>query len=276
MLSIVIPISNGHPLTNDCVDQLQSATTQPIDIIIVDNNSEQPFKRSGVTTIYNSWNNGFWDAMVQGIEAAKYPIVMCMHNDVFIYDDQYVEKIVQAFQTDDNLALAGLFGSRGVGVNGARLYPESNMLGLKYGTPWHQHGSHLTTQHPSVVFDSLCMIFDRKKLLTIDTNSIPKYHWTDRVVTLRLLAAGYHALTIGIAHDHGNSQTALAQATPGVSRLEQLAEILCRNQGIEKLESWDLAYYRYGEALFRDEFLAFTNGQHRLWVDECYNLIKGM
>lgn len=258
-------------MTHACIKNLYKYSSTNIEIIIVDNNSDIQFEHDRACVIRNEKNKGFWDALVQGMQHARNTIVMCMHNDVWIYESEYDSYILDHFRNDTQLAIAGLFGSRGVASNGGRLYPESNMLGYQYGTHGSHHGYYLKTTYPSVVFDSYCMIFDKNKLFSIDYN-VPKYHWTDRVITLRLLQAGFHALTLGFAHDHGGSGTALEQKSTGVSTLEALAETLCVEQGLEKQESWDLAYYKYGEQIYKNEFLEFTQGKNQLWVDHTYTL----
>lgn len=270
-LSVIIPIHNNHEMTKACISTLYHYAGSDIEIVVIDNNSAAPFTHHRVSVIRNEENKGFWDALVQGMHHASNNIVMCIHNDVWMYEPGFDKYILEYFEKDSNLAIAGLFGSRGVASNGARLYPESNMLGYKYGTHGSQHGYFLDSYHPSVVFDSYCMVFDTMKLFDIDYD-VPKYHWTDRLITLRLIKAGYHAMTVGLKHDHGNSSTASVSKSSGVSTLEELAETLCRNRGLEKQESWDLSYYKYGESVFRKEFLEFTHGCNQLWVDQDYAL----
>lgn len=280
-LSIVIPMHNNHEMTKACISTLYQYAGSDIEIVVIDNNSAAPFTHHRVRVIRNEENKGFWDALVQGMHHASNTIVMCIHNDVFLYEPYFDTHFLRQFEYDPNLAIAGLFGSRGIARNGARLYPESNMLGYKYGTHGSQHGYFLDSYHPSVVFDSYCMVFDTMKLFDIDYD-VPKYHWTDRLITLRLIKAGYHAMTVGLKHDHGNSLTALCQAkpqqtdstvVPHVSTLEELAETLCRRQGLEKTqETWDMTYYKYGESIFAQEFMTFTRGHETLWVDTDHNL----
>jgi glycosyltransferase involved in cell wall biosynthesis len=208
MLSIVIPVCNVEDATNECIDNLQQFALGELDIIVVDNASVVPYAREQVATLRNEKNVGFWPAMQQGIAAAKSDIVLCMHNDVFVWELGYDRRILNHFQEDDKLAIAGFFGALSVGRDGGRGHPVGNMLGKKYGTHQELHGYRLTTSAASTVFDSLAMIFDREKLYTIDYKNIVPHHFCDRIVTLRLIKAGYHALTIGIAFDHGGSFTA--------------------------------------------------------------------
>jgi hypothetical protein len=127
----------------------------------------------------------------------------------------------------------------------------------------------MTTAHPAVVFDSLAMIFDRNKLYTVEYQDIPPHHWTDRLITLRLIVAGFHALCIGIAHDHGGSFTATGSKT-----MNTFTEDWCREKGLELNQTWDLTLYWYGEAIFQCEFYAFSHGEKELWVNQAYEYTR--
>ena len=265
MISVVIPVSNIPEATDECIKHLVDNAWGELDIIIIDNASFVPYENEHARTIYNTENKGFWPSMLEGIMAAQSNTVVCMHNDVFLFDVAWDVRIQSHFQADDKLAIAGLFGARGVAINGGRIHPEGNMLGRKYGTNQNLHGHVQTGNHPSVVFDSLFMAFDREKLYTIDYETIPMFHWTDRVVTLRLLKAGFHALTIGIGFDHGGSWTS-------VKSLNTLAEDWCKANNLPMEENWNMTVYKYGERMFREEFLEFTNGATELLVDEKFQL----
>lgn len=263
MLSIVLPVSNLHEYTQECIDLLREHATGEIEIIVVDNASTPPYALDNVKVLRNETNIGFWPSLLQGIAAATNNIVLCMHNDVFIHERGYDGRLLNQFATDPKLAIAGFFGARGVQDNGARLHPESNMLGLLYGTPGNLHGHYQDGTFPAVVFDSLAMCFNRDLLYTIDYETIPPHHWTDRLVTLRLLQKGYHALTVGIAFDHGGGFTSSAPV------YGTFAEDWCKARGLEKGESWDLTLYRVGETMFKQEL-----GCYRLWTKEDHTLYQ--
>jgi glycosyltransferase involved in cell wall biosynthesis len=268
MISIVIPVSNLEEYTNECIDNLFTYSHETPEIIVVDNASTEPYKRDGVKTIRNDVNKGFWPSLLAGMSAAKNDVVLCMHNDVFIWEAGFDQRLETHFDQDDKLAITGFFGARGLAVNGARMFPESNMVAQKYGTHGNLHGNLLLRSHPSVIFDSLSMCFRKSHLAQIDYINIPPHHWTDRIVTLRLLVAGYHARTVGIAFDHGGGFTS---STPAMGNF---TERWCREHNLEQLpgETWDNVLYRVGNAIFAQEFLAFTKGKNELWVQSDYSL----
>lgn len=264
MISVVIPVVNNHDLNNECIEQLTSLAYEQPEIIIVDNASDPPYEHKAAQTIYNAQGNTFWPSMLQGIAQAKNNIVMCMHNDVLIWDEGYDKRIADEFHNDPLLGIAGLFGARGVALNGGRLHPESNMHNLRYGTPGHMHGHLLTGTHPAVVFDSLCMIIDKEKLYTLDYKNIPPHHWTDRILTLSMIIRGYRARTIGIKFDHGGGFTSVRAGT-----MNNPMEAWCKERNIPMMETWDSSVYQYGLVKFQKLFRAHVPG-NELWVTEDY------
>lgn len=272
MISIVIPVCNMDHITNRCLEQLINLASDELDIIIIDNASYIPYTHVHryVTVIRNEYNVGFWPSMLQGIARAKNTIVMLMHNDVLVWEQYYDEVIQYYFSEDKQLALAGFFGGRGLGSNGGRGHPESNLTGKEWGQNWQQHSHHLDRTHPAVIFDSLCMIVDKEKLATISHEDIPPHHYTDRLLCVRMLAAHYHLLTIGIAFDHGGSFTAT-----GSNTMNMFTEDYCKSKGLELNQNWDYTLMLYGHEIFLKEFLELTQGKGQIWVNEQfqYNLV---
>jgi len=269
-------MTNLHSVTDECITNLTTYANGGIEIIVIDNASDPPYKHEYATVIRNEQNIGFWPSMLQGIHKASNWRILCMHNDVFIWEQGYDTHILLAFQSDPLLAAVGLFGGRGLSIDGGRGLPESNMLGKKYGTHGNAHGNLLTGSHPAVIFDSLAIAIDYGMLMSIDVN-LPPHHWTDRLLCLRLLAHGYHLQTLGLAFDHGGSFTA------GNGSVHNFAEQWCAENNtplhpdIGEGTNWDYTLYMYGKKLFEQEFAKFTaSKQHKgafsFWVDENHNL----
>lgn len=265
LISVVIPMCNMAWVTDRCLEQLINLAADELDIIIIDNASDIPYTHTHrfVTVLRNDKNVGFWGSMLQGIAHAQHKIVMLMHNDVLIWEDYYDQIIEYYFSEDKQLALAGFFGGKGLGSNGGRGHPESNLTGKEWGQSWQHHSHFQDRSHPSVIFDSLCMIVDKEKLATIPHEDIPPHHYTDRLLCVRMLAAGYHMLTIGIAFDHGGSFT-----STGSNTMNTFTEDYCKSKGLEMNQNWDYTLMLYGHEIFLKEFLALTGGREQIWVNE--------
>lgn len=270
-LSVVIPVRDIPECTDECIDLLIKNSRGDIDIIVIDNGSYLPYIHHSpfVRVIRNDNNIGFWPSMVQGIEAAHYDIVLTMHNDVHVYSPAYDQLILKEFKDDPLLSMAGFFGARGLGYDGSRGHPESNMLGKRYGTHGKLHGYLQTGTHPATIFDSLSMIIDRNKLNTFEYRDIPPHHWTDRILCLRMVLCGYHMLTIGIEFDHGGSFTAV-----GTNALNTFTEDWCKERGLEFNQSWDHTLYMYGLKQFQREWEdGIGSTIKELWIDKDFQLM---
>lgn len=267
MLSVVIPVKDLHDATSACVEQLKSCATGDLNIILIDNASDVPASEAfpDLRVIRNSNNIGFWPSMLQGFREAESQYVLMMHNDVFVYDRGFDKRIIEEFILNEKLGAVGFFGGRGVDLNGGRGHPEGNMLGKRFGTSQSEHGFLLTEEHPAVVFDSLAICVNKLALALIDLETIPPHHWTDRLLCLRIIRAGFHCMTVGIAFDHGGSFTS------ATSSMNTFSEDWCKSKGLDLDNTWENTLYNYGLRMFKEEFLEMTQGYGQLWVDKDFN-----
>jgi hypothetical protein len=202
--------------------------------------------------------------MVQGIEAATSSYVLCMHNDVFVWEYGWDVRITDAFERDALIGAVGFFGGRGVSRDGGRIHPEGNMLGAMYGTPQRMHGYTLEDEHPAVVFDSLAIAVRKSALPSFAWKELPPHHWTDRLLCLNLLIAGYRCLTVGVGFDHGASFTA------DTAVMSTFTEDWCTQNGIAPIDrNYDKALDTYGKVLFQQLFdQCVPRPYTTLWVTE--------
>lgn len=242
---------NQHEFTEKCVRNLYSLADSPkeLDVIVIDGNSDPPYiPTQQELVLQKPENTGVLDAYKFGMQYAVGDILVWIHNDVLLWENAWDTRVITAFQTDSKLGLAGLFGGRGVSLDGGRGHPESNMIGKEWGTHGGYHGQILTTQHPAVVFDSLCLMFRREALEQVGIDErIPVCHWYDRILTLDILIAGWHCATIGISFDHFGGGTSTRTYT-----------------------SNDLETYQAGEKLFQEKHGDILS-VGSLWVDAEYN-----
>lgn len=266
-LSIVIPVHNEESITRECIDNIYSLADGRINLVIIDNASVPAYKqRYNEVILRNEENRGVFHSIIQGVNAASNNVVLTMHNDVIIHERSFDTRILGEFEKDNLLGIAGFFGGRGVSMDGGRGMPESNMLGLKYGTHGGYHGQILIGTHPAVVFDSLALIMRKDYLTNVNIKGMPPHHFFDRILTLAFIEQGYHALTIGIAHDHaGGTTSTKVGSTDFIKRW-------CQEQGLEIVENPDYTMYKYGEALFQKRWKDIWD-KGALWVDENFNYV---
>lgn len=110
LFSVVIPNWNGKQFLRTCLDALAKQSYSPIEVIIVDNHSEdgsqQLIKDEYPETILIELkeNRGFTGACNVGMEAAKGDITALLNNDTEV-DTQWAEAIVSAFEEHSDVGI---------------------------------------------------------------------------------------------------------------------------------------------------------------------------
>ena len=110
LFSVVIPHWNGKQFLQPCLDALRNQTYKAIEVIIVDNNSEdgsQQFIKDNypeVKLIELPENRGFTGACNAGMEASKGQIVSLLNNDTEV-DLRWVASVVDAFARHDDVGI---------------------------------------------------------------------------------------------------------------------------------------------------------------------------
>lgn len=273
MITVLLPVMDSHHITDEAIKHLIRNAHDPheVDIMVVDNASTEPYPMKNgeyfelydttmgagyisvdgedydFTVFHNRVNRAGYGALLQVLPLADYDIVLWMHNDVLIHEKGWDKRIIKAFEDDPLLGIAGFFGAPGVASNGGRIGSMGNMLGKVWGSPQEHHGQVMTGIYPAVVFDSLAIIIRRSifEALAINHNDVPPHHWNDRILPLLFVDAGYHAATIGIAHDHHSGVSSLGE------KYRELAERWSREHNVPFQRDWDYTFYSAGERYFR-------------------------
>ena len=270
MISVVIPVIDNHEMTERCIDYLWYHSSGEVEVIIVDNASEisyvsgQTLGGSPYTVLRNEENVGVPAAIWQGAEFAHSDVIVFIHNDVYIHEDNWDVRVRNEFDIKPKLGIAGFFGAPGVTQDGGRYMSMSNMLGLVGGSKGELHGLIIDGEHPASVLDGLSMIFRKSVMAELDISQIPQHHWYDRIIPLEIIARGYWCETIGIAFDHDSGRTAGKKQYSDSSK-KWLEE---NNQEVNE-DDIDGSTYNAGYKLFYDNW-----AQHLpLFVDENFNYI---
>lgn len=101
-VSIIIPVLNNLQLTKQCVESIWRNTKRhKYELIIIDNGSEQETEEHlkslpDVIVIRNEANQGFTEAVNQGLKRAKGDHLFVLNNDTVLYPN-WLERMVLAF-----------------------------------------------------------------------------------------------------------------------------------------------------------------------------------
>lgn len=251
---------------------------QSTEFIFIDNGS----LGSGVSAlaesdrvIRNATNYGVLHTFKQGYEAATGDVIAFIHSDVLIHEPNWDLKMQAAFARDPKLGLAGLFGGKGLHPGGGRENCFSNMRGLKWGKcgchdPAGLHHGKITTEiTPCVMFDGVGLFFRKSVLkhLVEETDAFAAWraphHFYDRILSLKVAAAGWRLAVLPLAFDHLCGATAGMSKVYKASALEWLTE---RGHKLKEGQIPDQAIYNVAEA----QFFAEWSERLPLRVDEEY------
>ena len=111
LTSIIVPTFNGERFIGPCLASLAAHTPQPIELIVVDNGSQDQTAdvvRSfpDVRLITNATNTGFAHAVNQGLHAATGEVLLLLNQDI-VAQPNWLEPILHRLQQDPGIGIVG-------------------------------------------------------------------------------------------------------------------------------------------------------------------------
>ena len=215
-LSIAIPVFNQLSDTKAVwglhVENLGDKENSP-ELVVIDNGSTDGTREFIEKFIFphfpdhkyvlNPENIGVVKSMNQCIKETTGDIIAILHNDLFVYEDNWDERVLKLFE-NPKIGLAGFFGARGTYTNGGRMDAMSNMVEAEY------HGKRETGEVRVGAFDGLSLIGRRK--MFEDVGGFDKkytyHHFYDRDISLASHFAGWENWFIGVYCHHVSGITA--------------------------------------------------------------------
>lgn len=267
-VALVIPFIDQIDITKHCVETALKNAGGDFDMLLIDNGSDKgthgkvmPKGATNVRYLYNSENIGVLPTFKQGFEKTDADVIGFIHNDVLLHHENWVQIVQHVFETTPKLGLAGIFGAVGVGDNGGRIRPMSQMLGREWGScechevAWQHHSELLDGIHPAVILDGVGMFFSREAANSlIETDMFDSWraphHFYDRIIPLKLIDKGFRIATLGLQFDHWSGATANSSEKYAVTGRKWLEET---NQLVEGA-AIDSQIYDIAEQQFFTEF----------------------
>jgi len=236
MISVIIPTYNGHERAEECIYSVLE-NTQDIEIIVIDNGSNPPFKPpfSGfveTTLIRNETNLGFPCAINAGIEKAKGEIILLLNDDVVVTPGWADYLLVHL----DTFAIVGPLTNFCAGLQRAEIASYENKEDLyKEASALSEECAGKSEEVNWII--GFCMAF--KKSLFDELGPFDESIWPcsgeEIDFCYRARAAGYR---IGIAHDvyvhHEGSQTFKDLHDKGILNYPEL----CQNTSDHVSAKW--------------------------------------
>lgn len=221
--ALIIPVMNQLQDTKGILGLLKYITSDSTEFIFIDNGSTDNYedfiyrilKPKKVQYIKNEKNIGVLNTMQQGYKASDADIITYIHNDVFIYKQDWDQDIIALMMSNPEIGVIGAFGASGVGPDGGRIQrvPFGKAPGFSAMLEADLHGERIhenDMKHVSIV-DGFFMSV-RKELLQktggFDTELYKWHHFYDRDICLESIRHGYKNVVLGLPVHHWNGKTA--------------------------------------------------------------------
>lgn len=186
-----------------------------VELVVIDNGSTDGtdiFLRQFVFPYFphylyhrNPENVGMIASLNQIVTKSHGDVICILHNDLYVYGHNWTQTVINTFDTDPSIGMAGFLGARGCGSNGGRIDTMSNLLEAE------THGRRVTSGiHPVAIFDGLSLIGRRTMFEQVggfDTK-YAYHHFYDRDIALESHTHGWKNVVIPISCHHRSGVTA--------------------------------------------------------------------
>lgn len=283
-LAVIVYSANNEAYTKLAVEHLERTVDKDLTkIIVVDNGSDTPFTMMGDEVIRYQTNIGgnaiFHRPFKDKWFGSHFDIpefLAFLHCDMMVWEKDWDQRVVDAFDADPLLSLVGFVGSNEIDEMGGRgggtmlNYRGAFFEGIGQASPAEAHGKRVTDLQPAAVLDHCSMIFRSSVLwqLTPQEGFFAPEHFYDKILSCEVLERGEHVAVLGIECDHFSGGIA-----PGNLLAEALRKRWLAAEKIEynKARS-DVAVYVESERRFKARFM--STGFIPLRVQPDYSIVR--
>lgn len=222
---ILVPVMNSLRWAMPFFGCLKYNTSDDVEYLIMDNGSTEPvedrlrhyIKPKRLNFIRYETNQGLINNLQEAYKICESDLLMFLHNDCYIYEKNWDQRIRRYFEEIPKLGMAGFFGAQGCLSNGGRLQVVPNIkdqksnAGISNMLEAEIHGQRLTEEWKAVaIFDSFAMVMNMDLLRK--TNGFDMrykfHHFFDRDISLESLRHGYKNIVVDVPCHHIGSVTA--------------------------------------------------------------------
>lgn len=211
-MTVCLPCMGQLGAVKGCIDLLSRMTSRDTEFLFIDNDNnsdlrtflERFFKRQKYRYHSNGGNIGLIPTMHQAYQLCETEVLAVLHNDVYVYEQNWDRRIVNYFERNNSLGMAGFFGAEEIEPGAGRGRCWSNLLEAEL------HGSRLLVPYrPVAIFDAFAMIF-RAQMLKMAGGFDQRYHYHhifDKAISLSSLALGFENIVVNTPCHHSSGVT---------------------------------------------------------------------
>jgi GT2 family glycosyltransferase len=212
-VSVIMPVFNKLEVTLRCLAQIRDENVSgPYEVIVVDNGSTDATEetlsvRGDIVYIRNRENLGIAKAYNLGADTARYETLCFMHNDVFVFEKNWLEKIEGFMQRHPRSGIVGLYGARTIRRDGS--FRGRTILHAERGAP-----SLRREWEKVAVVDGLLLAVKKAVLQEIGGfDEGYAHHYYDKDISMRALSRqlSNYVLNIPFEHQAGTSRKAIRE-----------------------------------------------------------------
>ncbi|WP_235950550.1 glycosyltransferase family 2 protein [Phycicoccus flavus] len=227
-LAVVVPHYGDPAPTSALLDALRAQTAPPVQVVVVDDCSPEPFPdRPGVQVVRRAVNGGFGSAVNTGVEQVRAPMLLVLNSDVSLGPTFLADLLAAARPWLPAVVGPLVRDSRGAPTPTARHFPTVGHQVVEWLTPLarfrhhrvlHEAVGHDTRAVPGVVLPVDWVVGAALLLRTEDFRAVggfdERYYMNSEEIDLqrRLRRRGVPAVFVGtveLAHTGGGSSDPL-------------------------------------------------------------------
>ena len=206
-ISIIIPVFNKLDATQKCIQHIRETKIScDHEIIIVDNGSTdetQEFILNDHKIIYirNDTNLGVAKALNAGAAEAGYDLLCFMHNDVFVYQENWPVIIRKFIRENPGAGVVGLYGAKTIRADSS--FRGKSIVHAKRDNP-----SLRKPCEKVAILDGLLQAM-RKSVFDMVGGFSDEFimHFYDKDMSLKVLTAGFTNYVLNIPFEHFSATT---------------------------------------------------------------------
>lgn len=204
-LSVYIPAIGQQETLDKTLRFLAKNAHAWVEMWVIDNGSKEPLRSRFAKIIRNEENRGMVGSLKQAVEHSTADIIVFLHSDMFIYEENWDREVLAAFESDPKLAALGVVGAKQADTNGGRSQVVCAFVDAE------KHGSRPKQMvTPVALLDGCFMAFRRDSIKDLDWDAFESNGYLfsyDKDLTLSLTMASQHVAVINLDSEHLGGQT---------------------------------------------------------------------